>query len=81
MIGYRELDQVTLRASRSVTDNYGGGRHALPSGAVGTITALLSDAFEVEFVIRPPRVSSDGEILDYGSTCIATLTRDQVAPA
>lgn len=82
MTGYKEFQQVKLRAPLSAQAAFGGGVCNLAAGQRGTILDRLADgrAFHVEFSLREPSFGPQEEVLDYGQNFICTLTSDQIEP-
>ena len=81
---YKEFATVRLVGPCTGRSAYGPETtmHHFPAGTIGAIIDTLDGtAFEVEFTVREPEFSPDGEVLDYGEYCILTLRPDQIEPA
>jgi hypothetical protein len=77
---YREGDWVRLK----VSCQYGGAPHeTLPSGAVGQVADVLGGGrgLAIEFTLREPVFSPNGEVVDFGKFELMFLNSDEVEPA
>jgi len=80
---FAETESVRLKETVTAQTILDGEIRTLATGTEGTIVDVLGGgrAFEVEFMIAPPRFDDCGEVVHGGVWHMITLTPQQIEPA